>query len=282
MISRQYTERTARTSSGTKRPTIRRGIKKRGILPSFGDIILPVVSIAAVGLLILAGRQFFINGMKTPPGISSTRAYAEAPALIAERERAAEAQAELMTRTAQTQDKDSQAPNGDEIDASDTNLLALADIQETSKPDTQAVTQANTQSQSENQAQDVKLTPVKAPEVKTKPQAQSQTQTKNQNQSPVKQANITEAPVKRPAGSNLPPIKQWRVQIGAYTSKSGAQEAANKIKKAGYKAVVYSNPASKHTKVWVLGGTDKKSAERISNAMKSMGYKGSFVFPPAK
>ena len=269
MISRQYSERTTRTSSGTKRPTVRRGIKKRGILPSFGDIILPVVSIAAVGLLILAGRQFFINGMKTPPGISSTRAYAEAPALIAERERAAEAQAELMTHTAQAQDKDSQALKGDEINASDTNLLALAEIQETSKPDTQAMTQT----QSQNQAQDVKLTPVKAPEVKTQ----------SQNQSPARKAVTPEAQVvKKPAGSNLPPIKQWRVQIGAYTSKEGAQEAANKIKKAGYKAVVYSNPASKHTKVWVLGGTDKKSAERISNAMKSMGYKSSFVFPPAQ
>ena len=270
MISRHTTERTARTSSGTKRPTVRRGIKKRGILPSFGDIILPVVSIAAVGLLILAGRQFFINGMKTPPGISSTRAYAEAPALIAERERAAEAQAELMTHTAQAQDKDSQALKGDEINASDTNLLALAEIQETSKPDTQT--------QSQNQAQDVKLTPVKAPEVKT--------QSQPQNPNPVKKAEKAVTPeaqvIKKPAGSNLPPIKQWRVQIGAYTSKEGAQEAANKIKKAGYKAVVYSNPASKHTKVWVLGGTDKKSAERISNAMKSMGYKSSFVFPPAQ
>ena len=87
MISRRSSDRTARTESSQRRPTVRRGIKKRGILPSFGDIVLPIVSVAAVGLLVLAGRQFFLNGIKTSPGISSTRAYAEAPALIAERER---------------------------------------------------------------------------------------------------------------------------------------------------------------------------------------------------
>jgi cell division protein FtsN len=53
------------------------------------------VSVAAVGLLVLAGRQFFLNGIKTSPGISSTRAYAEAPALIAERERKQERESEV-------------------------------------------------------------------------------------------------------------------------------------------------------------------------------------------
>lgn len=85
MISRQYSERTKEANS-TGRREIRQGIKKRSILPSFGDIVLPIVSVAAVGLLVLAGRQFFINGLKTSPGITTTRAYADAPALIAERE----------------------------------------------------------------------------------------------------------------------------------------------------------------------------------------------------
>ncbi|MBQ3458889.1 MAG: hypothetical protein IJG30_08020, partial [Synergistaceae bacterium] len=60
MTSQQSTERIARTNA-PRRTTARRGLKKRGILPSFGDIVLPVVSIAAVALLVLAGRQFFIN-----------------------------------------------------------------------------------------------------------------------------------------------------------------------------------------------------------------------------
>ena len=87
MISRHSTEDRAETE---RRPRVRRAIKKRGILPSFGDIVLPIVSVAAVGLLILAGRQFFINGIKSSPDMTSTRAYADSPALIAEREKAKE------------------------------------------------------------------------------------------------------------------------------------------------------------------------------------------------
>ena len=71
----------------SRRTTNRRGIKKRGILPSFGDIVLPVVGVAALALLVIAGRQFFVNGMKSSPGITETRAYTESPALMAEREK---------------------------------------------------------------------------------------------------------------------------------------------------------------------------------------------------
>ena len=71
----------------SRRTTNRRGIKKRGILPSFGDIVLPVVGVAALALLVIAGRQFFVNGMKSSPGITETRAFADSPALMAEREK---------------------------------------------------------------------------------------------------------------------------------------------------------------------------------------------------
>ena len=55
-----------------------------------------------------------------------------------------------------------------------------------------------------------------------------------------------------------------------------------KINKAGYKATIYQNPASKHFKVWVQGGASKSSAEKVAQAMQKIGYKGSFAFPPAK
>ncbi|MBQ7169189.1 MAG: SPOR domain-containing protein [Synergistaceae bacterium] len=70
----------------SRRITNRRGIKKRGIIPSFGDIVLPIVGIAAVGLLVLAGKQFFSRGIESSPSITSTRAYSDSPALMAERE----------------------------------------------------------------------------------------------------------------------------------------------------------------------------------------------------
>ena len=257
MTSQPSTERTARTNRVSRRTTARRGLKKRGILPSFGDLVLPVVSVAAIGLLIVAGRQFFLNGLKTSPGISSTRAYAEAPAIIAERERKAEA--EFGAPSAVSSDFV-------EITPSESNLLASSGIKEESKPESENEITAVTVEVAE-----VKPASAAKPKPAANPPAKS---TAKKEETP----NKTE-PVKTSA---VPASKQWRVQIGAYTTKAGAQEAAKKINKAGYKATVYSNPASKHFKVWVQGGADKKSAEKVAAAMQKIGYKGSFAFPPSK
>ena len=233
MISRQSSERTPETE---RRPRMRRGLKKRGLLPSFGDIALPIVSVAAVGLLILAGRQFFINGMQTSPEITSTRAYADAPALIAERDKEAETPAPVAeVKKPEPQLTPKPEPNTEE------NMLAVADVVTPSSVNTPAK---------------MITAPLIAPEVKPEPVA------------------AKPAPV--------PINKQWRVQIGAYTTRAGAEEAAKKIRRAGYRAVIYSNPASKHTKVWVEGGPTKFYADRMVEAMKKLGYKSSFAFPPAK
>lgn len=288
MISQRSSDRSQRTDSTQRRPTIRRGIKKRGILPSFGDIVLPVVSVIAVGLLVLAGRQFFLNGIKTSPGISSTRAYAEAPALIAERERKKEKEAEVYVSVPVAEEKD-ENPALDSIVKQE----AKQEINAASVPETQKQTPVNVSQTPPKKISPAPAKPVQAakpqppkPQVKPQPKAQTaktqaSSQKKNEPAKPAKK-EIKETPVKTPAASSTPSSKQWRVQIGAYTSKSGAQEAANKLKKAGYSAVVYSNPASKHHKVWVAGGANKKDAERVVNAMKKLGYGSSFAFPPAK
>ena len=237
-----------------RRPRLRRGIRKRGILPSFGDIVLPVVSVAAVGLLVLAGRQFFISGLQTPPDISSTKAYADSPALIAERE------AELERERAQTV---AELPKveveevHEEISQPDENLVAAADMPP-------VITQ-----------------PVKASAPAPKKAAPAKAPAKASTPAKTTTAAKASAPATTPA-KTAAVANPWRVQIGAYGSKAAAQDAANKLKKAGYKTTVYSNPASKHVKVWVDGGATKASAEKVVEAMKKLGYKSSFCFPPAK
>ena len=231
MTSRQFSERTPEIE---RRPRMRRGIKKRGILPSFGDLALPIVSVAAVGLLVLAGRQFFINGMQSSPEVTSSRAYAEAPALIAEREREAEVvPAPAPATTAQAEPE----PEPEEI------MLAVA-VVITPRPVRASA-------------------PAPAP-AKTAAKSTSTKTTTAKKAEPV------------------PMNKQWRVQVGAYGTKAAAEEAAKKIRRAGYRATVYSNPASRHTKVWVEGGPTKFYADRMVEAMKKLGFKSSFAFPPAK
>ncbi len=244
MISRRTREETQDNSS-LKRRDFNRGIKRRGIFPSFGDIVLPIVSVAAVCLLIIAGRQFFINGTKTSPGVTTTRAYADAPALIAEREQEEKLMPTVANVTPSVQDKDegSFSQPAEEI---------LPSVSETFA-----------------QAQPAKDVNVKAPSTST---AQKKASTSTTT------AKVTPAPAK---SASLPKEKQWRVQIGAYGTKQAAQEAAKKIKKAGYNTEVYSNPASKHVKVWVYSGGGKSTADRVVEAMKKLGYKSSFAFPPA-
>lgn len=292
MTSRRSSDRTARTDSSQRRPTVRRGIKKRGILPSFGDIVLPIVSVAAVGLLVLAGRQFFLNGIKTSPGISSTRAYAEAPALIAERERRQERESE-ETVTVNIADKRNENTSLDAIvKHEETRTEPAVTVQEAPKPAPVKVSQTppkkNPPAPSKPQPskpQPSKPQPSKPQKTQPQPQPQkTQTTPPKKTEAPKKENTVrTPAPKATTTTTTAAPSsKQWRVQIGAYTSKTGAQEAAKKLKNAGYNAVVYSNPASKHHKVWVSGGADKKSAERVVNAMKKLGYGSSFAFPPSK
>lgn len=247
MISRRTREETQEVSSTVKRRDLNRGIKRRGILPSFGDIVLPIVSVAAVCLLVLAGRQFFINGTKTSPEVTSTRAYADAPALIAEREQ----EEKLMPPVAKV------TPAPDEESFSQPEEEVLPAISET-------LAQAQP-------AKDVNVKSSSAPKKTTASSTQKKAST-----------TTTTAKATPAKATSLPKEKQWRVQVGAYGTKQAAQEAAKKIKAAGYKSEVYSNPASKHVKVWVYSGGDKSAALRVVEAMKKLGYKSSFAFPPAK
>ena len=216
----------------SRRTTNRRGIKKRGIIPSFGDIVLPVVGIAAIGLLVIAGRQFFVSGMNSSPSITSTRAYTDSPAIMAERE--------SSLPTAEKPSEPSEEIVAQDKATRENTILAVAENAEAPK------------------IADVK--PVVSQPVKTP-------------------APVKPAPAKV---TSLPPEKQWRVQVGAYPTKAEAENVVKKIKRAGYKARTYQNPASKHVKVWVEAGESKYQAGLMVEAMKKLGYKSSFSFPPMK
>lgn len=268
MTSRHFSERTARTetpdfrtpekliprrSATTVRP-VRRGLNKKrgGVLPSFGDIILPVVGVFAVILLVIFGRQFFLNGLKSSPGIASTRAYAEAPAILAELEKKIDPEQEVKIPDPVSEDLIAESQDKEE------DLFALAVAVQTGQ------------------------TGNKPPVAQTQPVKSETKKAATSAQTPKKVPAKTQAQPQQNKNSGTVSEKQWRVQVGAYTSRAGANDAANKIKKAGYSATVYSNPASKHFKVWVSGGKDKKAADNVVMAMQKLGFKGSFSFPPSK
>ena len=206
----EKTTRTERTDFSPKRktaPTVRRGLKKRGVLPSFGDMILPIVGVFAVILLVIFGRQFFLNGLKSSPGIASTRAYAEAPAILAELERSrleAEAAAAVEVSDSVAVVSEDLATKSSDKEEEDFFALAVA-VQQNKNPASRPAPRVN---------------------VKQAPAAKKQVQAKT---------------TQKPNNSDSSSIsdKQWRVQVGAYTTKAGAQDAANKINKLSYWRYIY-------------------------------------------
>lgn len=233
----------------SRRTTNRRGLKKRGIFPSFGDMVLPIVGISALVLLLLAGRHFFVKGIQTSPEITSTQAYADSPAILAERKNSqpAEKSQESPAKTAEIKAKPEDKATNENM------ILAVAENNVNPK------------------ISDVKPA-VSKPVTKTTPAVQTEAPKRTAPAMPRGQVNMT----------NLPPEKQWRVQVGAYPSRAEAEKIAKKIKLAGYPAKVYQNPASKHSKVWVEAGENSYQAGLMVDAMKKLGFKSSFSFPPMK
>ncbi|MBR1485739.1 MAG: hypothetical protein IJ597_00605, partial [Synergistaceae bacterium] len=204
MTSPRFSERTTRTERPDFSPrkpvsTVRRGLKKRGVLPSFGDMILPIVGVFAVVLLVIFGRQFFLNGLNSSPGIASTRAYAEAPAILAELERSrleAEAAAKVP-ETVSPVSEDVVAKSQDVKEEEDLFVLAVA-VQQNKTP-----------------AVNNKAANKETVTVKSSPAQKKQTQTPAKNTTKTTQKS----------GSSSVSESQWRVQVGAYTTKAGAQDA---------------------------------------------------------
>ncbi len=257
------------------RRSVNQEIKRRGILPSFGDIVLPFVGIAGVALLGIAGWHFFIDGMKTSPGISSTKAYADSPVLIAERELEAEKIAE-QPAPEQVTPAQSVQPKSEVLTAQNPIMpspsAAVKPVKQVQTPAQTVQTQPQKNIQAQNlQPSTKKITsnPSAAVEnVKSAPETVKETK-------PVIQ--VPDPKIK----TNYPSNQQYRIQVGAYGSKEAANVEAKKLSKAGFRTTVYANPESKHVRVWILAGNSKQNAQNILEKVKPMGYKTSFIVAPS-
>ena len=223
----------------SRRTTNRRGIKKRGILPSFGDIVLPVVGVAALSLLIIAGRQFFVNGMKSSPVITETRAYTDSPALMAEREK-------NLPPLAKNEEEKPSANIADNA-VNENTILAVADnpvsppIAEVKPVATQP---AKVQAPAKKAEAPNKPAPVKASSLPANKQWRVQTgayTTKDGAEEAVKK--IKKAGFKARVYRN-PDSKHFKVWVEAGESKYQAGLVVDAMKKIGYKSA-FSFPPMK-------------------------------------
>lgn len=259
---------------------MRREIRRKRSILSFGDIILPFVGVVAIGLLVVAGRLFFINGLQPSPSIASTRQDLDIPD--------APLVPSLPTIDAGTPvplpDGQSGAPRPlapPRYDIMDIPYGGNAPIQKPRPPE--AMKQPGPTPQLE-----VIAIPVEAaPPASIRPsegEAQDSARPKVVAIKPTPSQGTKPEPSKpkqQPKPAPKKPQQQapvWRVQVGAWGTKSAAEDTVRKLAKAGYTATVFSGP--KFHKVWVQAGNTKQTAEAMASRLKKSGYPGSYVVPP--
>jgi len=214
-------------------------MRKKGFILSFGDIILPFVGIGAIGLLVVAGKLFFMNGFRpsvgvVPESVPESLVPPLSPAFVP----GAEAKGEETPPPASPSVQTGEALPEESYAVSPSQGGDPVPLEITATPVTDL---------------------------------------------PAKETPVIETPTPRPAASARPAAKSqgpvWRVQVGAYGSKSGANEIVSKLARSGYKATVYSG--TKYHKVWVQAGNSKQSAEAVAARLKKAGFPGSYVVPPS-
>lgn len=286
-----------------------REIRKRGFILSFGDIILPFVGVVAIGLLVMAGKLFFANGLQPLPSIVSTQQELEpsenvlptvdagtpAPLSSLNDEPAAQplsppsynimdipygGNAPILPKPKEKVQED--APQMD--------LIIAMPV----PPESSNEASAKAESASNSEPLQGKVVPVKLSKTvkpasqanATQPQPSvkptSKAVTTKSKPSPVKPAAKPTPKPNTPKPANGKPSGQqssaWRVQVGAYGSKQVAEEIIAKLAKSGYSASVFSGP--KFHKVWVQAGSTKQAAEATASRLSKGGFPGSYVVPP--
>lgn len=101
-------------------------------------------------------------------------------------------------------------------------------------------------------------------------------------------AKSVPAPSKVPAKTAPPPAAppapgkneggEWRVQVGAFSTKEAAAETSRKLSQSGYKASVVSGP--KFHRVLVHAGATRQDASSLISRLAKAGFSGAFSIPP--
>ncbi len=264
-----------------------REIKKKGFILSFGDIILPFVGVVAIGLLVVAGKLFFVNGL----AFSSEVLPPQAEEPLSGTTSSTDAEVPTVEEVPQadlTRIGTNSADGGTELLSNPKAPLPL-DVtvipygNTTARP-TPLPLPATTSSKDAGAGMvKVDRTPVKQKEA-SPPQGQRKPRAEVKPD-PVKPPQPKPAPQQKPKPpAPQKPLQQgtavWRVQVGAYSSKGIAQETVAKLTKAGYKATVFSGP--RFHKVWVQAGNTKQSADAAILQLKKLGFPQSYAIPPAQ
>ena len=233
--------------------------KSRNFVISFGDIMLPLIGVVAIGLLLLAGRFFFTSDFHSDrdalPVMAQQRerpAQAKERAAVPARSRTGEAAPvltvpDIVLAVPYEEKKSSVSPERSAPPISSSSSA------QPSKPAGGSVSSTH---------------PKPRPALPPKPKSAQ-----------------TPAPAKKPASpvKNSAPSQKirnssgWMVQVGAFSMKSAADDTARQLLKEGHSAEVVSGKTIHRVLIHASG---KDDASTLAARMDRSGFPGAFVISP--
>ena len=212
----------------------RRMKEKRSVIP-FGDIMLPVIGLVAVGLLIVGVKMFFLSGDKSRPynpPVARTSPAAPQKAPVQEA-------VPVSSRPSSPSVRKTEEKSGANIP------LAVPD-------GSSGIAAPAAQGES----------PIASPP-ESKPE---ETAKKPQTKKPP-------VPDKKPIAPSMRDAR-WGVQIGAFSTRESAESLRNQASKSGYSAAITKAVVEGKTfyRVTVPAGKDRSSAVSLSERIQKAGY----------
>jgi len=267
-------------------------MKTKGFAISFGDIMLPLIGVIAIGLVVVAGKLFLFTPNMAHPSVPIV---VESP-----RPQERQAQGRNVERDAPASQLPAPAaqlvvasppsafdapPVPERLPSQGLDVLAVpygglgASRLEAKKPATQAVppsspftTTRQPKPQPALNAAAVRRTSSVANSTNSQPASSSANST---NSRPVSSSASTAAST---AQKSNPGSAKWTIQVGAFSTLAAAKTFSEQVSKAGYKSTVV--PSSAWHRVIVEAGTTRDEAQKLVEQINRSGFPEAFVVSP--
>lgn len=201
----------------------------------FGDIMLPVIGIVALGLLVVGIKMFFLPS-------STDKGYDPVPVPEVVKKQASENTKKIQVNNNK---KESQPPE---------NMVAVPVSITAEKGKTRVETEALSDQPSTENIQ----------------KKNSQTVSRPEQPDPGKAL-----PEKKPSSKNdYEPKGNWNVQIGSFVERSSAELEADKAGKKGFNARIITAKVNGKTyhRVYIPAGVTRTDAEALAEKLKTRGF----------
>jgi len=263
-------------------------MKTKGFAISFGDIMLPLIGVIAIGLVVVAGKLFLFTPNMAHPSVpivveSPRPQERQAQGRNVERDAPAgqlPAPAAQLVVASPPQAFDA-PPIPERLPSQGLDVLAVpygglgASRLEAKRPATQAVppsspftTTRQPKPQPALNAAAVRRTSSVTNSTNSQPASSSANST---NSRPVSSSAST-------AQKSNPGSAKWTIQVGAFSTLAAAKTFSEQVSKAGYKPTVV--PSSALHRVIVQAGTTRDEAQKLVEQINRSGFPEAFVVSP--